>query len=240
MSTAGSTQQDRLHAASVLAQAGWLARQPAAFRDEVLRRSRVLAFARGQTVQRAGDTDQGLFGLAEGSASVLLDTSEIGSHAIHLARPGFWFGALPMVGMPKMVTVIATEPCKVLFLSQPEFQRIVDADPVGWQHLAILLAGQLTLAIRTVGDLLARDPVVRIVSRIVTLHDEHPPTDPRAPWPLPVSQAELAMMCNLSRKTVNQLLSQLGGAGALSSSYGRVIVHDLEALKRQAGSGIGP
>lgn len=236
MSNAGGTQDDRLRAATILAQTGWLARRPAAFRDEVLRRSRVLAVARGQTVQRAGDTDQGLFGLAEGSASVLLDTSEIGSHAIHLALPGFWFGALPMVGMPKMVTVIATEPCRFLFLAQPDFQRIVDADPGAWQHLAILLAGQLTLAIRTVGDLLARDPVVRIVSRIVTLHDEHPPTDPRAPWPLPVSQAELAMMCNLSRKTVNQLLAQLGNDGALSSSYGRVVVHDLGALKRQVDS----
>ena len=49
------------------------------------------------------------------------------------------------------------------------------------------------------------------------------------------SEAELTTIFNTSRQTVNKELRTLEQMGVIKAAYGRVTIHDLEALRQAAG-----
>jgi hypothetical protein len=92
----------------LMTRSGWLAQQPAPFRDEVLKRALVETFAAGQAVYRLGDPLDGIYGLAAGILAVTTAPGPALPRLVHIGTPGFWTGEGPfMIGEPQRITLRA-------------------------------------------------------------------------------------------------------------------------------------
>jgi serine/threonine protein phosphatase PrpC len=83
-------------------------------------------FAKGEAILRQGEATESLFVLAEGSARV-----ERGEDPIATLLAGSHFGEMALLTQrPRMATVRAAEPCRVLILERESFYELAQQDAV--------------------------------------------------------------------------------------------------------------
>jgi CRP-like cAMP-binding protein len=76
-------------------------------------------------------------------------------------------------------------------------------------------------------DLMNPDVRARIASRLLTIFGEG---DDNAGREVPITQADIALLCNVSRKTINLELGWFAKTGAIAHTYGRLRLLDPEKL----------
>lgn len=208
---------------------GWLSEVPAGFRDEVLSRSDLMSLHPGDAVYRVGDSSTALFGVAEGQIGVHGRAQGDGDTLLHLVGPGFWTGEFAAAtNKPRIISLVARTPARVLRLSLAQFQRIAEADPVAWRYLVIMTVASNERTIAVINALRRDNAAERLAATLVNLarEVEGPPALIRA------SQDDLGGMANLSRGSVNAALATLEARGLIRREYGAVLVADVEALDR--------
>lgn len=223
---------DRRAALELMANTGWLSRQPEDFRSELLKRSIYRRHDAGKVLYDVGDPPGGLIGLVEGALEVQLANGHIGT----VATPGLWVGeASAFRRETRRVALIAKSPVRVFCLPLHAFERMI-ANPDHCRCFAILTIEHLETALRVAASLMPNDAVVRLAGRLQALMI----ADDRGGRDLTVTQSDLASMCGLSRQTVNRALRRLTDAGAIGSHYGRVVVVDPEKLRHLAAGRKAP
>ena len=216
----------------VLASRGWLSFTPPGFRTDVLARTQLRQFRKGETVYRAGDPPGGLWGIVKGAVEIEWPPPGGTPHLVHFAAAGFWFGEGPLVAdRPRAVTVIATRPSTLASLSLTDCHAILRADPPAWRWIALLSIMNTELSGGVVADLLQRDPVKRTAALLLRLSGVRSPIF-GAPEPLPVylSQEKLAQLVNLSRNSIIPILHDFVRSGWIEVRYGSILVIDVKAL----------
>ena len=215
-------------AVDVFRHKGWLARTPAAFREEILRRCDVLHLRRGQSAYEMGDEPGGLYGVSSGRLDVHLPSRVDAPSLTWLAAPGFWTGDIAAVtGTRRQITLIAGADSRVLRLSRASMIQIVEADPQAWLHFAELLARNFATALSAIALLRLDSPIARICALLAGLavDDTDPSPTVRA------SQAEIAAMTQLGKTAVNASLSELEAAGVIQRRYASVRVLDIDRCR---------
>ena len=219
---------DKDTALAVMEQHGWLSRRPAAFREEVVARSRLRRFAAGDSLYRHGDGNAGMFGLVSGRMLIRLPPADT---VITMASPGQWFGeASAFMGNARWVSVTAGSAVVALHLPLAAFEEMV-RDPDNCRHFAVNTAESLAEAVNVVANLTQPDSEVRVAQRLLTLAGLHDRRQQRA---FALSQADLATMCGLSRQTMSQVLACLEARGIVALGYRRIEIADIAALRALA------
>lgn len=208
--------------------AGWLARVPEGFRAEVLRRSILMHFSAGETIYRVGDPPGGLFGLVSGTMSINMAVAGALPRLVMLGIPGHWTGEGGfLTRTPRRIELRAVVETTVFHLPIEVMDQMAARDIDVVHHIATLLVVSVEFLMRMVHDLQKPDVDRRVAS---VLH--------RTSWigevPIPLSQAELGVMANASRKQVNATLKRFTEAGWLENSYRSITVNDVVALRRFA------
>jgi CRP-like cAMP-binding protein len=207
---------------------GWLSRRPMLFREEVIRRSRLMHFNPGESLYNTGDAFAGMFGLISGQMLIRVPPAE---SIASVANPGTWLGdATCFMREPRWVSLSAGSELHVLHLSQADFDDMV-RDAEYCRHFAINTAESLAEAVTVIANLTQPDSEVRVAQRLLTFMGVHNEARVRA---LTMSQADLATICGLSRQTLSKVLSGLVVRGIIALHYRRIEIIDVAALQQLA------
>ena len=212
---------------------GWLSKQPEGFRDELLRRTVLRSYGKGEYVYHLEDSPGMMFGVVEGAVLVGVAHPIVGLYQAHLGRPGDWYGeAAALHGVNRRVAIEAPVPVQILGLPIRAVQEILEMEPLWLRHLSALLLWNLDSALRTATDFLIKDPRARVCVRLLTLCGVRAGMDlPKGPIELPLTQDQFATMCGLSRKSVHSALHRLESEGLCQNCYGAIVVSNVEALE---------
>lgn len=169
----------------------------------------------------------GLTAIVSGRVDLHLAGVREGRTLIHAFGPGWWLGDLSAVsGEPRSFDHVAAFPSELLRLNRYELGRLCQDHPDAWRCLARMLAINMRLAIDVVEQHRLADPTARVVMCLLRLHRTGGSWGGR----LPVTQAELASMADLSRRRTIAALETLEHAGAVRRTYGAVEILDAAVL----------
>jgi CRP-like cAMP-binding protein len=218
-----------------LAEHGWLTQVPDAFREDVLTRSIVRSYDRGDSVYRIDDPSGGMFGIASGGVALEVAPGTQGPYIGHFMLPGTWLGQAAIITrQPRRVGVVATRPTTVLMLPASEFAAIAAGNAEAWRWLALLTVLHNDLAISVSDDLMIRDPQTRATAILLRLAGcRGGRLDLPAPAEVDASQEALARLTNLSRTTLGEMLRKYEEAGWISQSYRRLTILAPKALREK-------
>ncbi|MFT3812168.1 MAG: Crp/Fnr family transcriptional regulator [Acidovorax sp.] len=140
--------------------------------------------------------------------------------------------------MRKLVfTHHARKGAQIIHLPIADLQRLLDADPLLWRHIALFVLRRFQLQT----DLLQTQAIGstrrRMAVMLALLAQHYGAADLDAPQAsLQISQTDLAHMLGLSRQTVAKELAQLRSEGVLGGQdgYSQILVRDLPGLLRIA------
>lgn len=218
-------QISRAAAERVMSETGWLTKVPEAFRAEVLRRSILTHFKAGEAVFHLGDQPGGVYGLVTGTVSINVAPAGALPQLIMLGVPGHWTGEGGfLTRTPRRMDLRAVVPTTLLHLPLEAMDQMAARDPDVMHHITSMLVVSVEFLLEVVHDLQKPDADRRIAS---VLH--------RSTWigtlPIPLTQAEVGIMANASRKQVNAALKRFAQAGWLDHSYRNIVVTNAAALR---------
>lgn len=223
---------NRDKAETILRQSGWLSLEPPAFQDEVLRRSILLRFPAGEVVYRFGDELGGIFGLVDGALTVNTAPPACIPRLIHIGAPGAWTGeGCFLTRQPRRIELRALIETWMMHLPLGHMDQMAAADPGVVRNFSHILMASAEVLIRVIHDLQKPDAARRIASVLQ-----------RATWigekPIPLTQSEIGVMANASRKQVNAVLARFSEAGWVKTDYRSITILDVEQLRRFAAEDV--
>lgn len=221
-------QVGRARAEQIMSERGWLPLVPETFRSEVLRRSVLQHFAPGETVFRLDDPAGGIYGLVTGTVSVSLAPAGATPRLILLGVPGHWTGeGCFLTRKPRRAEMRAVVDTTMMHLPLAALDQMAARDPAVVHHVALLLMMTVEFLFRVINDLQKPEADRRIASVLQ-----------RTTWigetPIPLTQSDVGVMANASRKQVNAAIKRFAEAGWLTNTYRSIAITDPAALRRFA------
>lgn len=214
----------------VLTNIGWLSRQPAAFQEEVFRRSVPVRFAADDIIYRIGDPVGGIYGFVSGAAIASMAPQRATPRIIHVLTPGGWTGEGPLLSRePRRLELRAALDTRAVYLPLEAMDQMVARDPLLLRNFVQILVMNLDILMRTSYDLQDSDEhrrIARALRRIMTLENT----------PIPLAQAALGMLSNTSRKTVNAALQRFEKSGWVRRGYRSITITHMKRLTHYAES----
>jgi CRP-like cAMP-binding protein len=222
-----------------LTQRGWLSRTPAVFQREIIDLCTLRPVARGQPVFVAGEAEADVYGTVSGHLDFLSRFSASDGHVVHITHPGFWFGFAPLLtGTPRRLTVIARTDARLAVVRAKPLHGLLRKHPEWWRHLAVAIGEYADIAANASSDLMIPENERRVVAVLLRLCNcRFPPPYGGPPQEVPLTQAELAAMSNVSRNTLGTILRSLQDAGLISIGYGKIRPLQPEKLRALVEAG---
>jgi len=217
---------------------GWLSKQPAPFRHQILRMARPIEVARWHWVFAIDDPAGGIYGVISGGIGIVgagpFHTLRLG----HVLRAGSWFGYHPILtgGRRRVQSMRAMENSALLYVPLAPLRTLVDSDPVAARCVGAMADGFSILATRVVSDLLIPEAPQRIAAVLLRVTAAEDGVEPVHPDGFLMTQAELGEMANVSRPHVNRVLGDFLDNGWITKRYQRLRVLDAEALRAFAAT----
>jgi CRP-like cAMP-binding protein len=218
--------QDAKLAAQLLPTAEWLG-TAAALAPHLLAEGHLRRLAAGQWVQAEGDEETGLLAVIDGMLDLYCQAPGDRVLLLHRIGSGTAIGqTIAFGGGPRLVTAIAARSSLILAVPDRALARIARDVPEIRTLMASLLFNQLGVVLQIAAQAIALPPRQRIAARLLLLSEGSD-----SPAALPLSQAAIAEMTGLSRKTVNGHLAALARAGAIALGHGRLAIRDRGRLR---------
>ena len=221
-------------AREILRRRGWLRHLPTGLREKLLARSRLLPpLERGQYLLRFGDKADGIYGIVSGGFSFQIAPHEQGPQMVHLYRSGAWVGELAYcLGATRATSMMATRRSRTVWLPKADLQALTAAEPELWRWIALCLAQNTRIALSAIDDMTIRSPRRRLGATLMRLAGLRPdPEGEQEPAPeLDLTQADLALLANMSRTVVGENLGRLEEQGFLECGYGVISLIDPAGL----------
>lgn len=204
---------------------GWLAEQPEPFRTWLSQVAHWRDFSAGEFLYQAGDPSDGLYGLASGSLELTFPLVAEEPVVVHRAEIGFWIGDnAELADEPRLVSVMAAENSRVLYVSSRAIRAHLAERPEHWQAFYRLSSRNVRTAIMILSEALALTVRARVCRNLLRLT--------ATPGHAAITQEGLAKLIGVTRTTLRHALAQLVEIGAVRVGYRQVIVQDRDALVR--------
>jgi CRP-like cAMP-binding protein len=205
--------------------AGWLAQQPSAFRDWAAAAGRWRHYYKGQVLYDAGDSSDGLYGLADGALDITFALVAEEPVTLHRAEVGFWIGDSALLAHePRAVSVPAAAPSRVLFIAGDAVHAMLEERPEHWRAFYLLSHLNTVTAINLLAEVLALTVTARVGRRLLRLA--------RPDGVISATQTDLAKLVGVARATLQRAFEELSKAGAIETGYRSVRITDRAALAR--------
>ncbi len=190
----------------------------------------------GTVLFTEGDASNRVVLLVAGRAKVSTFSDSGNETVLGFRGPGEILGDLSALdGEDHLATVTVVEEGEALVVPAPRFIAALEEQPRLALALLRLVAARLRDADRKRAEYVALDVGGRVAHRLVELAEAYGrPVDGGTRIDLALSQRELAGWVGASREAVNKALAQLEDAGLLSREGRRLVVRDLEGLRRRA------
>jgi CRP-like cAMP-binding protein len=205
---------------------------------DLARGMRVRRFRRGETVFHVGDPGDALFIVMAGSIKITLPADSGDEAILATLRAGDFFGELALLdGAPRSATAVAIEPTETYVLSRDGFRELIATQSQMREALLATLAAEVRRLTNHVEELHFLDITGRLASRLVRLSAESGATrlaDGGVRLAGPLTQGDLAAMIGCTRQSVNKLLGLFSDDGFIRLERDRIVVLDLDGLKRTA------
>lgn len=206
----------------------WFAALDPALAAALVAAGRVAALGEGQWIYSEGDAETGLCLVIDGVLRLEASVGPDRDVLIGLAGPGQAIGQSRRIGGGRrIVTARAQRAARVLLVPDAALPRIAASIPGAWTGIVSLLYGQLDAAVHGAALNLCLAPRQRIAIRLAQLADEH--------GLVPATQADMAEMCGLSRKSASGHILALAAKGWVVPGYRSLRVIDVAALRGFAG-----
>jgi CRP-like cAMP-binding protein len=215
----------KVEAEKIVGNSGWLALVPSKFRSEILTHSMLIQLARGEALYRVGDPAGGIYGLVNGTVSIGLAPASHEPRLILLGIPSYWTGeACFLTRKPRRGEVRAVLETTMLHVPLEALDRLAANDPTTSHHIAQILMMSVEILLQVIHDLQKPNAQCRIASVLQR-------TTRIGNVPIPLTQSELGVMANASRKQVNAALKRFTEAGWLTNTYRSITIANLDALR---------
>jgi CRP-like cAMP-binding protein len=206
-----------------LDQVGWLAGQSTVFKDWAREVGRWKSYKKGQFIYHAGDPSDGLYGLATGSLQITFPLVAEEAVIIYRAETGFWIGdSAEMANRPRMVTLMAGSPTKLLHLPSSAIKNLLANKPEQWRAFYQLSVSNLNIAMTQLAEVLSLTVRARVCRRLLALSDRN--------GHAAITQDELAKLLGIARPTLRRCLVDLEQKGAIETRYRQLRVIDVTVL----------
>jgi CRP-like cAMP-binding protein len=216
----------------VFAKRGWLADQPAAFREKLLGLGRLREFPPERRLFAEEDLHDSFLGLAEGCWEL---TQRIGETGVlfHLATPGFWVGDTAVLGGEKVIHSLSTvAPSLVVVVPGSRLRMLLHEEPEWWPCMFAQRREKIAKVVQAVANQLTLSPKQLLARRILEIAD--------AEGVAHATKSHFSVINGTARGTMQRALRDLSEAGAVESGYGKVRIRDRRLLERIAeDSGAG-
>lgn len=219
---------------------GWFADCPPRFRREFLALGRPKFYAAGSVIYQAGEVGPDVFGISSGVVTMLSRLTHPDAVLLHMLRPGDWFGTVPvLLKRDRRITAVARTDVNLLRVPGVELRALLRRRPEWFAELGRDAVYNMDLAMQIAADLLIRDASARCAAVLLRLAGRRGAAGPDAGQPseIPASQAEIAMLCNVSRNTFSRVLRGLSARGLVTLNYRSLTVSDPARLRDLADSG---
>lgn len=196
------------------------------------------AYRKGEYIFHQDDTGDAVFVLTEGRVKVILASADGDEMILATLAPPDVFGELALIdGGPRSASIQTLEPTTVLTLTRQTLLDLMSRQPGVTDVVLRSLGGLVRRMIAQAGDLVFMDlhgRVAKLLLRLIKDPADH--SCERLTVDLKMTQADLAAMVGGSRQSVNQILRQFERRGYLRLEGHKLIITDLESLRRRAGS----
>lgn len=221
-------------------ESGWLDAQPEAFRKALRRIWKIHRRPAGTAVDETAGRYSNFIGLATGFISLSVPVLTADMVAIHIASPGTWFGAALLDGTAKVRPLGLRARTDVTLVSVPlqALRALLQDRPEWWSSIHHYMMLEWELAACVAADLLLPDHRARLAAALLRLAGLRPTLgNPTPDMRIPVTQRELAEMCNCSHNAVNAELGRMSQRGWVELAYGQVRLLDPESILASVQSG---
>jgi CRP-like cAMP-binding protein len=211
---------------------GWLHDASPDLRYAIRDRADHLTVPKGDCFIRADQPTGGLTAILQGRLDLHSPNVRGQRTLVHAFGPGWWLGGRPAIsGEQRRFDHVAASALELLRLSRNRLLQISEDHPEFWRCLARMVTINMGLAIDAAEQHRLADPTSRVVMCFLRLHQTG------AAWcgRLPISQADLAAIANLSRRRTISALETLEQSGALRRTYGAVEILNPDILKSWQG-----
>ncbi|OYU73443.1 MAG: hypothetical protein CFE32_20920, partial [Alphaproteobacteria bacterium PA3] len=212
---------------SVFSEVGWLAKQSADFREECLAQGRIISVRRGEAIYREDDEGLSIYGLVSGAVAALIGPPRLAPRIVNIMGPGAWFGVGPVLtGNRRSLELRAVSDCMLLMVPGPVVEQLSNGRADYARAIGALAIVGHGIASRVAAELLIPSSsrrIAAIILRIAAPENSEMRHETKA---IPVTQAQLAEMANVSRNVANGVLCRLRDAGWIETRYSRVTVRD--------------
>jgi len=205
-------------------------------RDALRGPSIVRSFARGAALFHERQAADRVLVLLEGCVK-LTSLSDSGKEVVLAIRgPGDLLGELAAIdGEPRSATATALEPVTAMSIPASDFQRFLQQHPRVALTLLKVVTRRLRDADRKRVEFASEDSMTRVAGRIVELSERFGDEVAQGlEIDLPISQEELAGWTGCSRDSVVNALQAMRGLGWIETHRRRIVVRDIDALRRHA------
>jgi len=199
--------------------------------EQAIRRS----YKKGSVIFTQGDRGDALFVLVEGLLKVVVGTEQGDEMVLVTLRPPATFGELALAdGHPRSASVEVVEPATVLRFERTTLLELVQRYPPVGVGLLRSLGRLLRRLTDQASDLVFLDLHGRVAKLLVTFAEAEAAAG-EIVLDLHLTQGDLAQMVGGSRQSVNQILRTLAGSGYLEIRGRRIVIKELDQLRRRAG-----
>ena len=217
--------------------ASFLASIPEADRDELAALGRRRAWERGEILVRAGDAADTAIVVLAGVAKVHTQTTDGAEVILNLCGPGDLLGEVTAVrNAQRSATATAIQPVSAFVLTIPEVRSFLASHPRASMALLDLALTRLHRADADRLEFAAADTLGRVARRLVELADRFGESYAAGTIEigLAIPQEDIAAWSAASRESTARALRTLRQLRLIESHRLRLVVTDMEQLRRHA------
>lgn len=196
---------------------------------------RRLSVPRGHVLFRRGDEGTVLYIIASGRVAITLPNATGEEITLAVLSQGEFFGEMALLdNEPRAASAEVVEDSILYVLSRKDFLSFLMNHESAVMAVLSSLSRRLRLTDDLVAELCFLPASARIARKLVGLAEAARTAPESAAVEIHTTQQEIGRMLGLSRETINKELKYLREKGIVRTSRGKVIVLNLDQLKRRA------
>jgi len=210
--------------------------------ERLNRRALVRKFKKKTVIYAPAESGQTVLVLATGRVKVYDLTLEGRETILAFVEPGELFGELAALdGQPRREFAEAVEDSEVLAIPGEDFMALLESRAdlaLSVTKLIGLRRQRIETRLRSILFLPSRPRLIRVLVELLESHGER--SGSRWVIRFPLSHQDFAGLIGVSRETVTLTLGQLQAEGLIEIERRRVVLLDLERLRREVEQPAGP